>query len=150
MDRANKARIEIAILERLTNGESHDDIILDLCENENMRWPEAEALLERVGAEKMHHIILAQSPLLILIALAIFLGGVGLTVYSTYNITSVFLSYYDTKSGGIGALGMVLHLFTYGDYLWFLAFLGLGMIIGSLKGMEEVWAAIFHKLGIIQ
>ncbi len=115
-----------------------------------MNWPEAEALFERINAEKEHHIVLAQSPLLVLIALAIFVGGVGLAVFSTYNITSVFLSYYDAKSGSLGALGMILHLFTYGGYLWFLAVLGIGMIVGSLKGMQDVWSAIFHKLGILR
>lgn len=150
MDRTDRARIEEGIFERLTNGESHDDIILDLCETENMTWPEAEALLERVGAEKKHHIVLAQSPLLVLIALATFIGGVGLVVYSAFNISSAFLSYQDTNSGSVGALGMVLHLFTYGEYLWFLALLGLGMIIGSLKGMQDVWSAVFHKLGVLQ
>ncbi|MFZ5857872.1 MAG: hypothetical protein ACOYZ6_13665 [Chloroflexota bacterium] len=150
MSETDKATIEANLLERLASGESHDDIILDLCENENMTWPEAETLLERVSAEKKHHIVLAQSPLLVLIAFAIFIGGVGLAVYSAYNIASVFLSYYDAKSGSVGALGMVLYLFTYGGYLWFLALLGLGMIIGSLRGMQDVWVAIFHKLGILQ
>lgn len=150
MSKTDKATLEADLLERLASGESHDDIILDLCENENLSWSEAEALLERIGTEKEHHIILAQSPLLVLIALAIFIGGVGLVVFSSYNITSVFLSYYDAKSGGVGALGMVLYLLTYGGYLWLLASLGLGMIIGSLRGMQDVWAAIFRKLGILQ
>jgi hypothetical protein len=150
MSNTDKATIEANLIERLANGESRDDIILALCENENMNWPEAEALLERINAEKEHHIVLAQSPLLVLIALAIFVGGVGLAVFSTYNITSVFLSYYDAKSGSLGALGMILYLFTYGGYLWFLAVLGIGMIVGSLKGMQDVWSAIFHKLGILR
>jgi len=142
--------IEANLLERLVSGKSHDDIILDLCETENMTWSEAEALLERVSTEKENHIVLAQSPLLVLIALAIFIGGVGLIVYSAYNITIAFHSCYDTKSGSVDALGLSLYLFTYGGYLWFFAFLGLGMVVGSLRGMQDVWAAIFHKLGILQ
>jgi hypothetical protein len=150
MSKTDKATIEASLIERLADGESREDIILDLCEKENITWPEAKALLERVSTEKEHHIVLAQSPLLVLMALVIFIGGVGLAVYSTYNIAGVFLSYYDAKSGGVGALGLVLYLFAYGDYLWFLAILGIGMIVGSLKGMQDVWAAIFHKLGILR
>lgn len=148
MDKTDKATIEANILERLANGESHDDIILDVCENARISWSEAEALLDRVSTQKKHHIVLAQSPLLVLIALAVFFGGMGLVIFSSFSIAAVFRSYFDAKSGSVGALGIVLYLFIYGGYLWFLALLGLGMIIGSLKGMQDVWEAIFAKLGI--
>lgn len=150
MEKIDSINIETLITERLENGESKDDIILYLCENTAMSWPEAETLLKKVHNEKRHHIVLAQSPLLILIALTIFVGGIGLVTFSAYNIAENFLYYYDAKNGSVGLIGMILYVAAYGGYLWFLAFLGLGMIIGSLKGMEEVWSALFKKLGILQ
>ena len=87
MEKTDNAELERQIIERLENGENKDDIILDLCENANMNWPQAEAMVEEVRAENQAHIALAQSPLLVSIALIIFIGGAGIIVYSQYRKT---------------------------------------------------------------
>lgn len=148
MKKTDNAELEKQIVERLENGESKDDIILDLCENMNINWPEAEALVNRIQSVNENKITLAQSPLLVLIALTTFIGGVILISITVYDIISVYNSY--TGGNGPQGLGFLAYLFAYGGFFWELALLGLVMIIGSLKGMEEVWAAIFEKLGMFQ
>jgi hypothetical protein len=150
MKTMGNVELEENLVERLENGENKDDIILHLCETAGMNWPEAEAMVEQIRERKKNHIVLAQSPVLVLIALVTFLGGAGLATFSAYNILVIFLSYLNATSGSIGAIGMILYLFTYGGYLWGVALLGLGMMIGSLRGMQDIWAAIFEKLGIFQ
>lgn len=150
MTEPDNAEIEETILERLKNGEDRNNIILDLCERENMSWPEAEAMLEKIHAERNHHIVLAQSPALAVISLGTFIGGIAAVLYSVYNIVVIFLSYQQAAGGEIAFVGMILYLFTYGGLLWGVVLIGLGMIVGSLKGMQDVWAAIFKKLGIFQ
>ena len=149
----DSAELEEKIVKRLENGEDRDDILLDLCENMEIRWPEAEALLNRIQSGNKNKITLAQSPLLIPIALATFIGGVGLIGISVYDMVVTFGSYSNANTGtnvSDFGIGYLLYLFTYGGWFWGLTVLGLGMVLGSLKGMEDVWAAIFERLGIFQ
>jgi hypothetical protein len=147
MKTMDSAAIEEEIVERLENSESLDDIILDLCEQENIAWPEAEAIVQRIQAENKTHIVLTQSPVLVLIALATFLGGLGLISVAVYDIVTVFNAY---VGSGIASIGFLAYLLQYGGFFWGLGLLGLAMIVGSLRGMQDVWTAIFEKLGILQ
>ncbi len=149
MEKTDNAELEEQIIERLENGEDKDDMLLDLCESMNIGWPEAEALLERIEAENKNHIVLAQSPLLVLIALATFLGGLGLIGFAVFSLVAILESLLHSV-GELGVIGDLVYLFAYGAQFWALALLGLGMVIGSLRGMQDVWAAIFEKLGIFQ
>lgn len=146
MEKTDSAELEEKIVERLENGEDKDDMLLDLCESMNISWPEAEALLERIEAENKNHIVLAQSPLLVLIALAGFICGLVLIGFCVYDIAIVYNDYAAAKS--LAGMGFVLYLFIYGGFFWELGLLGLAMMIGSLWGMSDVWTAIFEKLGI--
>ncbi|MBI5842345.1 MAG: hypothetical protein HZB19_19840 [Chloroflexi bacterium] len=126
------------IIERLTNSESVDDIIMDVCNEEGLDWGQAEMLVKRIHAENKNKIVLAQSPLLVLLALGVFLTGVGLIVYDLYQI---YLDYvYFSKA-------FVVYLTLNGEAIVGTFFLGLVMIIGSLKGMQAVWEAIFEWMG---
>lgn len=147
MKTMDSAELEEKIVERLENSESLDDIILDLCENANMSWSEAETLVQRIQADKKNHIILAQSPLLVLIALATFLGGLSLISVAVYDIVTVYNAY---VGSGIASIGFLAYLLQYGGFVWGLGLLGLAMIVGSLRGMQDVWTAIFEKFGIFQ
>ena len=153
MEKTDNAELEKQIIERLENGENKNDIILDLCENANMNWPQAEAMVEEVHAENQAHITLAQSPLLVSIALIIFIGGAGIIIYSAYDLFvmySVFCDLYaPTNPSGLAA-GFLWYLFLNGEGLLGMTILGTAMMIGSLRGMENVWTAIFENLGIFQ
>jgi hypothetical protein len=153
MKKMDSTELEENIVDRLENGESKDDIILDLCESENMNWPEAEATLEQIQADNQHHITLTQSPLLVSIALIIFVGGAGLIVYSIHDLILKYLLFRqaDAATGGMGtAFGFIGYLVLTGEGLLASGFLGIAMLIGSLRGMTDVWTAIFGRLGIFQ
>ena len=147
MKTMDSAELEEKILERLENGENTNDIILNLCEQENIAWPETEAMVQRIQAENKTHIVLTQSPVLVLIALATFLGGLGLISVAVYDIVTVYNAY---VGSGIASIGFLAYLLQYGGFVWGLGLLGLAMIVGSLRGMQDVWTAILEKLGLFQ
>jgi hypothetical protein len=143
------AGLERKILERLENDDNRSDILLDLCESEGLDWKEAEAIVDSIQNRHAVDITLKQSPLLVALALIFFLGGVGLIAYITYDLVSVYraLDGLPSQSPPSGAFGGVLvYLSLVGAQYYGLILLAIAMIVGSLKGMEDVWAAIFAKL----
>ena len=126
------------IIERLTNSENVDDIIMDVCNEEELDWGQAEMLVKRIHAENKNKIVLAQSPLLVLLALGVFLTGVCLIVYDLYQI---YLDY------AYFSEGFVIYLTLNGEGIVGTFILGVAMVIGSLKGMQAVWEAIFEWMG---
>ena len=144
--------IEQQIITRLEDGNDRDDILLDLCESQGLEWKEAEAILDSIQAENADEITLTQSPILVLIALAIFIGGAGAIIYAVAQLAAMY-SLFDgmpiqNQAQGLGAF-LVYLLANGGSYLG-LILLGAGMIAGSLRGMSDVWSAIFAKLGLFQ
>ena len=144
----DNAELEGKIMERLENGDSRNDILLDLCESANMNWSEAEALLDELQAENQGHITLTQSPLLVLIALAGFIGGAGLIFYSISDLIYKY-SIFQASHAGM-ALAFIGYIFASGEAILGMLILGMAMIIGSLRGMQAVWTAIFDKFGLFQ
>jgi hypothetical protein len=149
--------IEQQIITRLENSDDRNDIILDLCESQDMDWRHAEALVDSIHARNADNITLSQSPLLILLALAIFLGGAGLISYAIYNAVSVYKTIYwlhsQAPNNGSSVFWEVVHDFLFymmltGSEYFGMLVLGIGMIVGSLRGMQDVWSAVFAKLGI--
>ena len=143
------ADIEREIVERLEASEDKDDIIFDLCNRLGRDWKEVEAAVEHVHATNADDITLSQSPLLVLLALVTFIGGVGLAGFSTYNLIGAyetFLALQNDRAGAIG--GFLIYLLGYGQMIFWEFIFGAGMIVGSLTGMRDVWVAVFAKLGI--
>lgn len=143
---------ERQILARLKNGDERNDIILALCEAHDLDWKEAEELVDSVHTENADGITLHQSPLLVLLALGIFLGGVGLIVYSLIQAISMYETARSTGNelpGIWGVAGQFLYflIITSTDYLGMLI-VGAGMIVGSLRGMQDIWSALFARLKI--
>ncbi|MBV6395477.1 MAG: hypothetical protein HFACDABA_01053 [Anaerolineales bacterium] len=141
--------IQRQIIKRLEDGNNRNDIILDLCESQGLDWKQAEAILDSIHAENAEGIRLTQSPILVLVALAIFIGGVGVVIYSAVQLAAMY-NLFDSMSAqnqarGIGAF--LTYLIIDGAGYLGLVLLGTGMIAGSLRGMSEVWSAIFAKLG---
>jgi hypothetical protein len=145
--------LEKEILERLENGEDKNDIILDVAERQGLDWKQVEALVDSTQVEHADDITLAQSPILTLLALGLFTGGLALAGYDAYNLMTAYdmfkvISGEANQAGAVG--GFLVYLIGNGGGIFWLAIFAAGMIIGSLKGMEEVWTAIFAKLGIFQ
>ena len=149
MSYIDENKIEEQIVERLTNSEDKNDIILDLCEDADMSWSEAESTLERIETENKTLIVLSQSPLLVAIALTTFVGGVILVSATIYDLI-VSYNTYISESLDNPPIGYLSMLFLSGG--WFLEriLLGLFMIVGSLRGMQDVWQAIFERLGLFK
>jgi len=149
---------ERQIIARLENGDDRNDVILDLCESQDLDWNNAEALVDLIHAENADDITLSQSPLLVLLAMAFFLGGTGLISYITYNTISVYKAIYWVRSqmpnsGPFGwkvAHDFVIYLMITGGEYFGMLILGIGMMVGSLRGMQDVWSAVFAKLGIFR
>jgi hypothetical protein len=141
------------ILERLTEGHQLDDITLGICERYNLSWPEAEALVLRVKDENQDQVTLRQAPLLTAVALVTFLAGLALMAIGLYpillvgitllqrgdintilNSSEIFFSVNAMVRTGLTPLTAIL--------------LGLALVLGSLLGMRDVWAALLPKLRI--
>ena len=110
-----------------------------------MRWPEAEALVKRVQDEHQETVTRKQSPLLALIALFIFAGGVGIVIYSLVILVGTIQVYTSTPVEPIDlpiafqAIGSSIYL-SFGGLIF-----GSGMIMGSMLGMRNVWSAILYR-----
>ena len=136
------------ILERTVAGEDRDDIIFDICQQTGLHWDTVEALLQQVVEEQQSQITLRQSPLLVLLALATFLGGwisLGVAAVKSYDFLSTVLF---TKNAVVTTVGVAAYFVEYLPYLAGWITVGVGMILGSLLGMQKIWEAIFDRFKI--
>jgi hypothetical protein len=129
------------VLADLTSARNRDDIVSEVCEKMNLDWKRGEALVNRLAAENEDKITVSQSPLLVLLALFTFVSGVTLVLYAFYQLYLVYSA--DTQT----FLFQMLFLGMNGQSVFWSLLLGGAMILGSLKGMESVWAAILERWG---
>jgi hypothetical protein len=127
------------ILKQLKRGKNIDDIILHICEKTGVSWQSAREYVNVINEENKEEIVLGQSPLLVGLALVSFLVGVGMLLVPAYRI-------YDSYTGSPHNLPYFLKENLSSIIRMVIA--GIFMIIGSLKGMTDVWIAIFKKTGI--
>ena len=80
------------ILNDLTDARNMDDIVMEVCEKTGLDWDDVEAYVNNLSAENENKITLAQSPLLVLLALSIFLLGVGIILNELYQAYQTYLS----------------------------------------------------------
>ena len=127
------------ILHDLSEARNMDDIVMEVCEKTGLGWEDVETYVKRFSTENENRITLAQSPLLALLALSIFLLGAGIVLSVLYDIYQIYL---------VSSQSFTFYLLMNGSGIFWNLMLGIAIIIGSLKGMQNVWAAIFEKLGI--
>ncbi|MFZ5822649.1 MAG: hypothetical protein ACOYYU_08115 [Chloroflexota bacterium] len=127
------------IVELLADGHSTDDIILTLCERNDLSWSEAQAMVETIQAENRAAITRKQSPLLVMLALSTFLGGSGILAYLTFLFYALLSEYNGASPPSLPPLGY--YLLRYGDILASLGPLAIAMLMGSMLGMRSVWEA---------
>jgi hypothetical protein len=139
----NKSRIALSqkVLEDLADARNMDDIVREVCEKTNLDWERGEALVNRLAAENSDRIILSQSPLLVPLALLTFVSGAVLVSYDLYQFYQVYSA--DSKT----FLFEMLFLGMNGHVIFWSFLLGVAMILGSLKGMVGIWAAILERWG---
>lgn len=152
--------IEKEIIRRLEDAENRDDIILDLCESQGMDWKDAESLVNSIQETHQLDITMAQSPILTALAVITFLGGAGLLVYVIHNLNFMYEAFYSGQEqmAQYEIFGwkwrviydFLIYLVISAEQYLGLMFLAIAMILGSLRGMQDIWEVIFNKLGLFQ
>lgn len=136
------------IIQRTVAGENRDNLILNICEQTGAKWDEVEALVGRTVEENRSAITLRQSPALVLLALTTFVGGcisLGVAVIKTYDFFSTILA---SENAPVAAVGVTVYFVEYLPYLTGWITVGIGMILGSLLGMQRIWEAVFDRFKI--
>ena len=124
------------ILNQLKRNRNTDDIVLHVCEKTGASWQSVHEYVNIVNEENKDDIILGKSPVLVGLAFVPFLMGVGIIIITAHN-------FYDIYTRNPQDLSYFFDGKTIKE-----AIVGILMIIGSLKGMQEVWETIFKKMGI--
>jgi hypothetical protein len=132
------------IVDRLSDSINPDDIVLEICERSGMSWPEAEALVKEVQAERGQEVARKQFPLLAFVALAIFIGGIALLGYSLYMLFMVTNTYASNVMGPWELSNLLNFIFNYAELTFSILLVAIAMILGSLLGMKDAWAAILN------
>jgi ABC-type dipeptide/oligopeptide/nickel transport system permease subunit len=140
------------IISALSKDQDPNDIILALCEKHKLTWPEAETLVKKVQLENEQTIVKKKFPLLFVLALAIFLGGMiaigyGVEIiFSEYTLIQPGLAHIqgilnneDVFTNMYTGLRMIL---SSGSLPISIIIVGIGMILGSLIGMQDAWSDI--------
>lgn len=129
------------ILDDLAGARDVNDIVLEVCEKTGLHWEEVETHVHHLAAQNENEIALSQSPLLTLLALVTFGGGIAIIFSSAEQTVQIYLA---------NPHALMIYLASNGEGLFGSLLLGIAMIAGSLKGMQPVWEAIFKKLGVIE
>lgn len=117
------------VVDALGRHHSNNDIIQYLCENANMKWPEAEKLVKQIKVSHGSEIKGRQSPLVIMLGIMGFLTGVILVAYGVFYFFTLFTQ--DTSISRRGGRDVFVAA---GAFIT-----GLGMITGAIFG---TWNAI--------
>jgi len=130
------------IVEQLSKAVPKDNIITELCEQENINWNEAQSLVEKVQQENRLVISRRQFPLMSVIAVIFFLAGFGLLIFAIVSMVKIIEIYSASQLPPLDLAQITLYIFNYGYGLITACILGMGMILGSLIGMRQAWAEI--------
>lgn len=144
--RMDDAELERYIITRLGNAANENDLILEICETRGVSWPEAEALVRRVAADREPAIAGRRLPVLFIIALIIFTGGLALVIYESSILISALETAIDSGFQSLDTLtGLVLIFNTAISHLTGIA-IGAAMMLGSLVGMRQAWVPLIEHL----
>ena len=136
---ANDSKITKWIIKKSIRHANQDDLILAVIEKTGMSWPQAEAHVLQVQTENSKRIARGQSPILILIALATMLSGLGLIGYEIAYLAKAFWLIKQTGVSFFDVFNLASFFAEYADVFLKLTPLGLAMICGSWIGMRDAW-----------
>lgn len=154
------------ITRRLANADSLDEIITDVCQRTRYPWPEAEALVLRIQRERDEEILRHRRPLMTILALAIFTGGVVALGYGLFSIIESIITHrpmfpddittylapvIESGADPLDSLQAILYPYArmIAEFLFspFSALLlGFSMVFGSLSGMQDTWRSFINRL----
>ena len=72
------------IIKEFKRQRHRNDIIMDLCQKTGASWEQAQRFVQKVEVEHRRDIAAGTVPLLVMIGVAIILGGLGLTAYAVF------------------------------------------------------------------
>ncbi len=78
----NEDEIQPYIVKQLALGRDRNDVIMEVCKQQSLDWAQAESLVHEVETFDEDSIIKRQSPIVVLLALAVILGGFVLVTAS--------------------------------------------------------------------
>ena len=137
------------VTQRLCEADNPGDIILEVCEKTGWLWPKAEEFVNQVQNRKEPEIAKRQFPIMFLLALGIFLAGLGLVAYGVYDIVESWNQLSHAREYIIqGKLPPVdIYSVDISIFLMPIAplFTGTAMMLGSLLGMREVWYHLLYR-----
>lgn len=122
------------IIAQLSSGRDPKDLIPAVCEVTGKSWKAASALVHEMQHRHGDEILRRQSPLLTLVAWFTFMGGVACLGYAALLLLNL-LGWAPAEWVVEGGSADILRR------LFSLIVMGAGMVMGSLLGMQEVWAA---------
>lgn len=127
------------IIKRLVSHRAISDIVQEVCEQTGMYWDDAEALVNEIAHSHEVSIRKKRSPIVVAMAMAIFVGGVGLLVMTVFVTSNIILFYRSTQPEVLSTINILLLLANEAPLALGLGSLGLAMIAGSMLGMRDVW-----------
>jgi len=122
------------IIKELARNRNRSDILMILCREMNINWPDAERLIKQVEAEHSREVVARQSPILIVLGMAILVGGLGMAGYAILYFFS--LSQMDAADK---LISMRRSFYIGGTLLT-----GLAMVTGSLIGLWKTFRTFFE------
>jgi hypothetical protein len=144
-----KADLTAFVTRRLCEADNPQDIILDVCQKTGWYWPDAEAFVRRVQEMKAPEITKRQFPLLTVLALGIFLAGLGLTFFGVYSIVDSWNQLSQARDYLLRVKLPIVDI--YGIYINIYLmpiapiFTGTAMMLGSLLGMRDIWSRLLFR-----
>lgn len=152
------------IISKLAREIDENDLILAVCEQQQVSWKDAKALIDGVRSDHEDSTATWQLPIKTILAVATLLIGLTLVIATTIflvgllALVSGILSARPFGPGEISILGeanltlaqILMNQSPAAIPLVAAGFInGLGMIFGSLLGMRETWAYLIDKVSSI-
>lgn len=139
-----------SIARRLAETADRNRVVEEICLLHNMPWSQSEALVDHALAYHHDDITRYQTPVLIPLALAVFIGGAALSAWQLLGLAAFFsalanpraATFFDIYNLSFGFFDVLTNL--WGMLAAFVT--GLAMMLGSYIGMKDVWVAWLDAL----
>jgi hypothetical protein len=138
-------RLLRSIARRLAETADREQVIEELCLLQNIDWATAATTVEAAETQFAPEITRRQTPLLVLLALAIYIGGVALAAWQLLGLVAVASAMLNPRAESFWEIyNLSFGFFDVLTNFWgiLLAFVtGLAMALGSYFGMKDVYSA---------
>ncbi len=133
---------EAWIVEQLADGASPEDVVLRLTQKNGLYWPDAEALARSVALQNADKIERKQAPLLVALAMFLFLSGIGAILFGLSPLLMIFTG---ERAMPLNTATLAMLFVQAGPESFWLMMTGAGMVFGSLIGMRRVWSSFLNR-----